>query len=312
MRTKPVPVSFRLKTDALDRIIAEDSVYERIASGFRWAEGPVWLPDQQVLRFSDVVGNTIYQWDETNGTGVFRQPSGMANGNTIDSQGRLLTCEHATRRVTRTEKDGTVVSIASHYSGKQLNSPNDIVVRSDGTIYFTDPPFGLNDTWGVPGTQQLDFQGVFRITREGELHLEAKDIKTPNGLALSPNEQKLYVADTEKQQILVFSVSPDGSLRDERIFTRLDESLGYGWPDGLKTDVLGNVYTTGPGGIWIIADDGTALGVINTPEPATNMNWGGPYHQDLYITTATLNFTRSAVYRLKLSVRGFSSHLAGL
>lgn len=304
MNIKTFPVSISLKSLEITRIVPDGSVFELISSGFKWAEGPIWIPDEQALNFSDVVGDTIYRWNEKAGLVKFRQPSGMANGSTIDVQGRILTCEHANRRVARTEKDGTIVTLASHFEGKKLNSPNDVVVRSDGTIFFTDPPDGLTETWGIPGVKELDFQGVYRISPTGDLHLEIKDFQTPNGLAFAPGEKQLYIDDTDHMHVRVFDVNTDGSLSNGKVFAELDAALGSGWCDGLKTDMEGNVYVTGPGGIWIFSSSGKRLGVLETPETATNMNWGGEKKQDLFITTSTEDFKGSAVYRLHLNVSG--------
>ena len=303
LQTQPLPISHRSR--GLDQIIPSDPLLERLAGGFKWAEGPLWLLNKQCLIFSDISGNTIYQWEDHRGLTLFRRPSSYANGNSLDLQNRLVTCEHAARRVSRTDSDGRVITLASHYEDKRLNSPNDVVVRSDGTIYFTDPPYGFSDKMGGRGRRELDFQGVYRLSSpEHSLILEVSDFQSPNGLAFSPDECCLYVADSDRMHIRVFDVQRDGSLTNSRIFVELDPKIGPGWPDGIKTDTACNVYVTGPSGIWIFDSKGELLGILEMPETATNMNWGGVNRNEFYITTATEAFRGSFLYRLKLNARG--------
>jgi gluconolactonase len=220
---------------------------ERLAAGFGFTEGPLWYGDS--FLFSDLRNNRIIRLRVLSyGPEVttFRSPSGGSNGLTLDRGGRLLACEHNTRRVTRTETDGSVKVLADNYRGKRLNSPNDIVVRTDGSIYFTDPTFGLGTP---PKWQELDFSGLYRITPVGELELLADDFNMCNGLAFSPDESILYVNDTRERHIRAFDVSPYGGISGSRVFAKL-EGDGFGAPDGMKVDTLGNVYCTGPGGIW--------------------------------------------------------------
>jgi gluconolactonase len=300
------PLEVINRSSELERLLFEGSEIECLSTGFRWAEGPVWIASEAAIIFSDVSGNAMYRWNDDDGLNIFRQPSGYSNGNTLDPQGRIVTCEHQHRRVSRTDRNGQVVNLASSFEGKRLNSPNDVVVKSDGNIYFTDPPDGLTPQWGVPGIKELPYQGVFRLSPNGQdLTLEARDFQTPNGIALSPNEKILYVDDTDRMEVRRFEIRDDGSLGDGSIFAKLDPSIGPGWPDGLKTDYIGNVYVTGPGGIWVFNSDGSLLGILRLPETTTNLNWGGPSLSDLYITTATEEFVGSGLYRLRLRVSGF-------
>jgi gluconolactonase len=229
----------------------------------------------------------------------------MSNGLTFDREGRLCACEHGNRRVSRTEPDGSVVTLADRYQGKRLNSPNDLVIRSDGTLYFTDPPYGLSPPYGLEGQQaELDFNGVFRLTTQGDLALACRDFDRPNGLALSPDERRLYVADTPQYHVRVFDVAADGSLSGGRVFAEL-RGEGGGRPDGMKVDSQGNLWCTGPGGVWVFDHAGERLGSIRVPERQTaNVAWG-PSGLDsaepwnwLYMTSHV------AVYRLRTAVTG--------
>lgn len=285
----------------------EDQPVERIAAGFAFTEGPVWSGDH--LLFSDIPKNRIIRWRElAEGPEVttFRCPSGFplgrptrvhqpgSNGLTLDRQGRLLACEHGNRRVSRTEPDGSVLAIAERWEGKRLNSPNDIVVRSDGTVFFTDPPYGLVDQ---REEQEIPFQGVYRIDLDGSLHLLVDDFERPNGLALSPDERTLYVDDTRRRHIRAFDVTEDGRLERDRMFADL-EHPDEGGPDGMKVDVEGNVYCTGPGATWVFNAAGALLGRIITPERPANCAWGDADRRTLYITA------RSSVYRVRVAVPG--------
>jgi gluconolactonase len=291
------------------RIVTEESVLERIATGFAFLEGPVWTRGSTLI-FSDIPANTLYEWvpsgaiqeaadlletggprAETGELRVFRQPSFNANGNTLDRQGRLITCEHSGRRVSRTEADGTFTTLAESYDGKRLNSPNDVVVHSGGAIYFTDPPYGLQE-----GEQELPFFGVFLITREGELELLVDDFIRPNGLALSPDESLLYIDDSDRRHIRVFDVKGDGRIEGGEVFADVTGDAP-GNPDGMKVDVEGNVYCTGSGGIHVFESSGTHLGVIETPEVAANCNWGEDLHT-LYIAAQT------GLYRIRTGIEG--------
>lgn len=260
---------------------------ERIAADLQFTEGPVWHPDGYLL-FSDIPADTIYKWTPDGALEKFRSPSGNSNGLTLDNQGRLVACEHGNRRVSRIESDGTVVVVADKYQGKRLNSPNDVVVKSDGSIYFTDPPYGVQ-----PEERELDFQGVYRITPGGALTLLADDFEKPNGLAFSPDEKILYVDDTERRHVRAFDVQPDGTLSNSRVFAELGEHR----PDGMKIDVNGNIYVTASF-VWVFDSTGKHLGNITTPDAPANCAFGGPDNKDLFITA------RPSIYRVKLKVAG--------
>lgn len=277
---------------------ANDAELEQVLSGFEFLEGPVWHPDEKHLTFSDIVGNTMYRWSRAGGLDVYRKPSHMANGNTYDRQGRLLTCEHATSRVTRTEPDGSVTVLASHYLGKELNSPNDIVVGQDGSIYFTDPTSGRSAAFGVEREQELEFQGVYRLDSENStLTLLVDDFSKPNGLCLSMDEARLFVNDTDRNHIRVFDVQPNGSLSGGQVWA---ETIGegVGVPDGMKIDHEENLYCCGPGGIHVFDKHANSLGVIRVPVQAANFAWGDDDLRSLYITAST------ALYRLRVKVPG--------
>ena len=263
-----------------------------MAGNFEFTEGPLWHPDGFLL-FSDIPANTIYKWHPGKKTEIFRQPSGNANGNTLDQSGRLITGEHGNRRVSRTEKDGTIVTLASNYEGKRLNSPNDLAVKSDGSIYFTDPPYGIE-----PEQEELGFYGVYRLAPDGALTLLVDDFVRPNGIAFSPDESKLYVNDSEKGHIRVFNVQPDGTLDTGKLFAELKPPSEKGAADGMKVDIKGNVYSTGPGGVWVFSPNGMLLGIIETPEAPANLAWGDRDYQTLYITA------RNSLYRVRLRIPG--------
>jgi sugar lactone lactonase YvrE len=264
---------------------------ERIATGFQFTEGPVWHPEGYLL-FSDIPANRIYRWSPDGTLESFRQPSGNSNGLTLDLEGRLIACEHGNRRVSRTEGDGTVVSLAAHYQGKRLNSPNDVVVKSDGSIYFTDPPYGVQ-----PEEQELDFHGVYRIAPDGSLMLLTDDFDRPNGLAFSADESILYIDDTTRCHVRAFDVLSDGTLANGRLFADM-RSTEIGGPDGMKLDVGGNLYVTGPGGTWLFDPAGSHLGTFVTPEKPANLAFGDADRRTLYITA------RTSVYRVRTELPG--------
>jgi len=243
---------------------------EKVADGFKFVEGPVWTGRE--LLFSDIPGDTIYRPDKT----VFRQPSGKSNGLALDPQGRLLACEHENRRVSRTEPDGTVAGLAETFLDKRINSPNDLIVRSDGRVYFTDPPYGLE---GKPG--ELPFSGVYTVSPQGELGLAFCYFVKPNGITLSPDEKTLYVGDATANEIVAFDVREDGSLGNLRPFCRPEH------PDGIKTDAAGNLWAACRAGIRVYAPDGRALGLIPVPEVTTNCTFGDDDLRTLYITATT-------------------------
>ena len=271
---------------------------EIIAGGFHFTEGPVWHEADRFLLFSDIAGDRIYRWDGVDGLKVFREPSRMANGLAYDRDGRLLACEHASSRLTRTAQDGSVHTLAERYGGKELNSPNDVIVARDGTIYFTDPAYGRDGFWGVPRQEELGFRGLFAVDpRTESLRLLADDFIAPNGLCLSGDEKLLYVNDSERGHIRLFRVQSDGQIAGGEEWARLDE-IGEGSPDGMKLDEAGNVLCCGPGGIHVFSADAACLGVIRMPEFAANICFGGDDRRDLYITATT------TVYRLRLNTAG--------
>ena len=283
----------REKKNTVQDILDDRAKLEKVAGDFQFIEGPIWHPDGFLL-FSDIPANIIYKLASNQQLEVFRRPSGKANGNTLDKENRLLTAEHENRRVSRTEKDGKVITLADRYEGKRFNSPNDLVVKSDGSIYFTDPSYGISKD-----QEELGFYGVYRLAPDGKLSLLVKDLVLPNGIAFSPDEQKLYVNNSEAGYIAVFDVKPDGTVTNQRLFAELkDAATKGGVPDGLKVDLEGNVYSTGPGGVWILSPDGKLLGRISVPETATNLAWGESDGKTLYITANT------SLYRIRLKIAG--------
>ncbi len=286
-----------LRDSRLLDLVDARAVVEQLATGCQFTEGPLWNTLENFLLFSDIPANAMKRWDATSGMSIYRAPSGKSNGLTYDKHGCLIACEHANRRVSRTTADGQVITIASHYQGKRLNSPNDVVVKSDGSIYFTDPPYGLTSAYGVAAEKELDFQGVYRLAPdEDTLMLLIDDFDRPNGLCFSPDESILYINDTERMHVRAFDVQPDGAITNGRVFA--EEEGDNGKPDGMKVDIEGNVYLTGPGGIWVFAADGTHLGVILVPERTANLTWGGDDWKTLFITATT------SIYQIKCKVMG--------
>lgn len=282
----------------IDRIVEHGSVPRKIVSGFEFVEGPVWQPARRALLFSDIIGDTMYRWTEAQGLEDFRKPSHMANGNTLDREGRLLTCEHATSRVSRTDAMGKYEVLASHYQGLELNSPNDIIAKRDGSVYFTDPNSGRGARYGIRREQELNFQGVYRCDPETlVLTLLIDDFSKPNGLCFSLDESVLFINDTDRQHIRAFDVLPDGQIRNGRVWAETGGKLP-GVADGMKVDSVGNLYCCGSGGIHVFEPDGNRLGVIAMPEVAANFTWGGTDLTDLYVTAT------HAVYRLQMRVPG--------
>ena len=282
----------------LQDIFDENAELETLSSGHRFLEGPAWRPDETHLRFSDILGNATLQWSGASGLSIYRANSHMANGNTYDRQGRLLSCHHASSRVTRMDDDETMTVLAAHYQGKELNSPNDIVVKSDGAIYFTDPPYGREAKVGIPRQQQLGFNGVYRLDPEGGgLTLLSRDFNRPNGLCFSPDESLLYINDTPESRIHVFDVSADGTLSNGRLFAQTGGD-GPGGPDGMKTDSQGNIYCCAAGGLHVFAADGAFLGRLRTPMQITNFTFGDEDLRGIYLTGIT------TLYRVRLRIAG--------
>lgn len=289
-----------VKSPRLLDLVTEDAAVERVGAGFQFTEGPIWHPREQCLYFSDIPADTRRRWSAADGASEVRHPNNKGNGMTLDRALNLYVCEHVTSALVRETPAGERQVLASHWRGKELNSPNDVVVKSDGAVYFSDPTYGRMPVFGLEREQALDFQAVYRIAANGELHCEADDFDQPNGLCFSPDESLLYVNDTTRAHIRVFDVRVDGGLTNGRIFA---ESIGTGVleegvVDGMKCDERGNVYVTGPGGFWVFAADGEHLGVLGMAENAANLNWGGPGWSDLYCTCST------SVYRIGLKVAG--------
>ncbi len=264
---------------------------EKLAGGFQFTEGPIWQADGSLL-FSDIPANRIYRWTAEDGAQVWREPTGNSNGLTLDREGRLIACEHSGRRVSRTEADGSVAAIAAHFNGGKLNSPNDVVVKSDGVVYFTDPPYGIQ-----PAEREQPVNGVYRILADGALELLVDDFDRPNGLAFSPDESVLYIDDSPRRHVRAFDVQPDGSLANSRIIADMDHPQP-GSPDGMKIDEEGHLYVTGATGVWVFEPDGELLGVVVTPERPANCAWGDDDRQSLYITAQT------SLYRVRTKVAG--------
>ena len=262
---------------------------EKIAEGFLFVEGPLWK-DGVGLLFSDINGNTIYRWSADSGVAVYLRPSGGSNGLAFDHQGRLLAALQGSRQVIRIDQNGTKTVLASLFQGKRLNSPNDLVVKSDGSIWFTDPPYGISSS-----LEELHFYGIFRISPSGDLQLVDKTLTRPNGIAFSPDERKLYVGDAEVRVISVWDVVSDSTLVNKRTFGAIAPA---GYADGMKVDAAGNLFATGLLGIWVFAPDGKLLDTIRVPGQTTNCNWGDSDRKTLYITSG------AAVYRTRPTITG--------
>jgi gluconolactonase len=282
------------------RLLADDVPLERVATGFVFTEGPLWDPRTRSLLFSDIPADRIYRWSEEAGAEVFREPSGKSNGLTWDPQGRLVACEHLHRRVSLTLQDGSVVPVVERYQGRRVNSPNDLVYHSSGALYFTDPPYGIQSTHvGALAEQEQPVNGLYVLPPGAEEPvLLAADFDRPNGLAFSPDELRLYVADTPRYHLRRFDVRPDGGIEGGEVFAQLPAEAGEGRPDGMKVDVEGNLYTTGPGGLWIVAPDGVLLAHLRFPERTANCAWGDEDYRSLFVTAT------SSVYRIRACIPG--------
>jgi gluconolactonase len=294
----------------LDAIVTPGTKIEKLATGFQFVEGPVWNREGGYLLFSDPNDNKIYRWTRDGEVSVFRTKSGYSgadiaeyhqpgsNGLTFDKEGRLTINEHGNRRVTVLGPRGNITVVADRYEGKRLNSPNDLVYRSDGKLYFTDPAFGLPKVYDDP-RKELPFQGVYMVA-DGKVTLLTKEFKGPNGIAFSPDEKYLYVGDWDEQAKVVkrFPVHADGTLGAGTVFADLTNEPGEDAIDGVKVDMRGNVYISGPGGLWIYSADGKQLGAIFGPEHPHNMAWGDEDGKTLYLGA------RSSLYRIRLNVAG--------
>ncbi len=288
--TLPNEEAFEARDDAFRAILLSDSTVTRLATGFRFVEGPVWL--DEALLFSDIPADTIYRWAGGEEAGVFRQPSRHANGNTLDGQGRLVTCEHGSRTVTRTEPDGTVTTLASTYQGKKLNSPNDAVVKSDGTVWFTDPPYGIK-----PDQAEQAANRVYRLDAgAAEPVAVAEDFSRPNGLCFSPDEKHLYIADSDTKihHIRRFRVTAQNTLEGGEVFCTIEPGV----PDGIRCDSEGRLYSTAGDGVHVFSPEGHLLGKIHTPKTAANCCFGGADRSTLYITAS------DSVWAVQLNVTG--------
>lgn len=281
-------MSIEIRDQRFLDIVDENLELETLASDFEFTEGPIWHPVEKHLIFSDIPANKMFRWSNSDGLQLFREPSNMANGNTYDHQGRILSCEHATSRVSRTEADGSIEVLASHYDGMELNSPNDIIVRNDGSIWFTDPTYGRLGHTGTVRDPELDFCGVYRLDPDSrELMLVGKDFEMPNGLAFTIDHKRLYVADTPRMHIRLFDINENGLLSGGEVFAE-STGEGAGAPDGLKIDSAGHVFCAGPGGVHVYhPSDGACLGVIMTPAFCANFTWGESNFRTFFLTSST-------------------------
>jgi gluconolactonase len=306
-----VPVTITSFDPRFERLVSKEATLEKIADGFNWVEGPVWHKKGGYLLFSDIPSNAVYAWKPGERISLFLKNSGYSgttpfagkepgsNGLALDANGQLVLCRHGDREIGRLEADGRITPLAARYDGRRLNSPNDLVFKSDGALYFTDPPFGLPNGFDDPGKAPV--QGVYRVTKDGKVSLLIGDIKAPNGIAFSPDERVLYVSDVDPNRAawLAYDVKPDGTVADGRVLfdaTRWRQDPFFG-PDGLKVDRHGNIFGARPGGVTVIASDGTLLGTIETGQPTSNVAWGED-GKTLFITGGT------SVYRLRVTTEG--------
>jgi gluconolactonase len=293
---------------ALDELVPKDSQIEKLAGGFTFIEGPLWRPSQ-ALWFSDVVGNVVRQWTPDGKVTEILRPGGYdgnslpaggfngPNGMTADKDGAVLLCQHGNRRIVRIDKESKISTLVEKFEGKKLNSPNDLVFRSDGALFFTDPPYGLPKGDDDPA-KELTFNGVYRLAN-GKLDAIVKDLSRPNGIAISPDEKVLYIANSdEKRKVWMrYDLAADGSASNPKLFADVTAEKEDGLPDGMKLDSRGNVYASGPGGVWVFSPDGKHLGTIKPPETPANCGWGDD-GKSLYMTA------RTGLYRIKLAVAG--------
>lgn len=279
-------------------VVGRDGAFELIATGCLFTEGPLWHPREHYLLWSDMPGDHLRRWSARDGVTTYRKPCNKSNGLTWDRHGRLLVCEHASSQVTRTEPDGRIVPVATRFQDKQLNSPNDIVCAADGGIYFTDPPYGRVEFYGIKRDQELSFQGVYRVGRDPESPtLLVDDFDRPNGLCFSLDGGRLFINDTARQHIRAFDVRADGTLSGGKVWAET-RGEGPGAPDGMKIDSQGNIYCCGPGGIHVFGTDAVCLGVIRVPERSANMAWGDADFRSLFVTAST------SVFRVRVQVPG--------
>jgi gluconolactonase len=302
--TKTIPTEFEV-LDERFAAVGGDDVIEVLYTGTRWAEGPVYFPAGRFLVWSDIPNERMLRWDEMTGVvGPFRRPSGYVNGNTLDREGRLISCEHGNRRVTRTEHDGSITVIADRWEGKRLNSPNDVVVRSDGSIWFTDPPYGiLSDYEGHAAEQEIDGCHVYRADPvTGEVRVVADDFNRPNGLAFSRDESLLYVADTKERHLRVFDVGEDGVLAGGKVFAEGGADDIF---DGMRLDDTGRIWAAAGKAVLCYDPDGTLIGRLKLPESTANLVFGGLKRNRMFITAST------SLYSLMTNVTGARPVWAG-
>lgn len=292
-------MKFNLRHPDMGSLFPDDAQLVPIASDFTFTEGPIWHPSNQFLIFSDIAESKQWKWSAEGGLSPFRFPSNQANGNCFDRDGMVITCEHASSQVIRIDHGGKrVTPIATHYTGKALNSPNDVVCDSLGRIWFTDPAFGRTRAdLGELRDQELDFQGVYRLDPDGSLHLVVDDFEQPNGLCFSQDETRLFINDSPRGHIRVFDVHPDGTLSGGDVWADVTGN-GLWVPDGMKTTTTDHILCNGPGGVHIFDRDATCLGVILMPEKSTNFCFGGPDLSSLFITAST------RVYRIETKLTG--------
>ena len=272
-------MSYRVMAPEFETLVDRNEPIQTVAGGFIFTEGPIWHPTGQYLLFSDMPGDVRRRWDAEGGVREVRRPANKCNGMTYDADLNLIVCEHATSSLIRETPAGGREVLASHFEGKELNSPNDVCVRSDGSIYFSDPWYGRMPGYGVERDRQLGWQGVFRLAPDGKLHLVVPrhDFVMPNGLCFSPDEKLLYINDSEGGLIRVYEVAANGALRRGRIFAEgMISQKEAGVPDGMKCDERGNIWCTGPGGVWVFSPKAELLGRIAVPEVVGNLHWGGP------------------------------------
>jgi gluconolactonase len=288
-------MSYRVMAPEFEALIDRNEPVRSLATGFKFTEGPIWHPTEHYLLFSDMPGDVRRRWDADRGVQEVRRPANKCNGMTYDADLNLIVCEHATSSLIRETPDGGREVLASHFEGQELNSPNDVCVRSDGSIYFSDPWYGRMPVYGVERRRELGWQGVFRLPPGGggpQLVVPRYDFAMPNGLCFSPDERLLYINDSERGVIRVYDVAPDGTLRRGRILADgLLSRQEPGIPDGMKCDERGNIWCTGPGGIWVFAPTGTLLGRIAVPEVVGNLHWGGADFRTLFLAASTSVYT---------------------
>lgn len=288
-----------IEDPSMRELLAANAKLERLWTGAKWAEGPVYFHEDDSLVWSDVPNNRMFKWTRKAGARIFRAPSQFANGNYRDLQGRLVTCEHLGRRISRTEPDGNVVTLVGHYNGKRLNSPNDVTVKSDGTIWFSDPDYGImSNREGYMAPSEIGSNNVYRYDPiSGEISVVADDFEKPNGLAFSPNADRLYISDSSrshdpngKHHIRVFDVVDGRYLKNGRVFAVIEPGI----PDGFRVDRHGHVFTSAGDGIHVYSEAGKRLGKILVPEAVSNCTFGGPHRNRLFITAS------SSVYAIDL------------